>query len=140
MKKASKAAINAHAKYNAKAYERLYPFVPKGKKAEIQAAADQQGETLNEFIVKAIDERMKRLQVKVSFVAPPGDFCPKDCKKRGEQVRGPFSTSYEALLKQGVPWCFQYITELEWKDKEAGICFKCEKCLNECRKKEQEKN
>lgn len=59
------------------------------------------------------------------------DFCPKDCKKRGEQVRGPFSTSYEALLKQGVPWCFQYITELEWKDKEAGICFKCEKCLNE---------
>lgn len=65
MKKASKAAINAHAKYNAKSYDRLYPFVPKGKKAEIQAAADQQGETLNEFIVKAIDERMKRLQVNI---------------------------------------------------------------------------
>ncbi len=48
--------------YNAKTYDRLYPFVPKGRKAEIQAVADTQGETLNEFIVKAIDERMKRLQ------------------------------------------------------------------------------
>ena len=48
--------------YNEKNYDRLYPFVPKGKKAEIQAAADKQGETLNEFIVKAIEERMNRLQ------------------------------------------------------------------------------
>lgn len=49
------------AKYNAKAYDRLYPFVPKGRKAEIQAAADVAGETLNEFIVKAIEERMEKL-------------------------------------------------------------------------------
>lgn len=48
--------------YNAKSYDRLYPFVPKGKKAEIQAAAAARGETLNEFIIKAIDERMYRLQ------------------------------------------------------------------------------
>ena len=48
--------------YNEKNYDRLYPFVPKGRKAEIQAVAETQGETLNEFIVKAIDERMKRLQ------------------------------------------------------------------------------
>lgn len=47
--------------YNEKSYERLYPFVPKGRKAEIQAAATAQGETLNEFIVKAINERMNRL-------------------------------------------------------------------------------
>lgn len=39
-------------------YTRL--FVPKGRKAEIQAAAEQVGETLNEFIVKAIDERLER--------------------------------------------------------------------------------
>lgn len=48
--------------YNAKSYDRLYPFVPKGKKAEIQAAAAARGETLNEFIIKAIDERIYRLQ------------------------------------------------------------------------------
>ena len=50
--------------YNAKAYDRLYPFVPKGRKAEIQAAADAAGESLNDFICKAIDERMERLEGK----------------------------------------------------------------------------
>ncbi len=55
--------------YNEKAYERLYPFVPKGRKAEIQFAAKAQGETLNEFIVKAIDERMERLRRPESFPA-----------------------------------------------------------------------
>ncbi len=52
------------AKYNAKTYDRLYPFVPKGRKAEIQAAADAVGESLNDFICKAIDERMERLKGK----------------------------------------------------------------------------
>lgn len=47
--------------YNAKMYDRLYPYVKKGHKAEIQAAADAAGETLNEYIVKAIDERMERM-------------------------------------------------------------------------------
>ena len=46
--------------YNAKFYDRLYPFVRKGHKAEIQAAADAAGETLNEYIVNAIDARMAR--------------------------------------------------------------------------------
>lgn len=50
--------------YNAKAYDRLYPFVQKGRKAEIQAEADKLGETLNEFIVKAIEERIERLSQK----------------------------------------------------------------------------
>lgn len=50
--------------YNAKAYDRLYPFVPKGRKAEIQAAADAAGESLNDFITKAIDERMERMASK----------------------------------------------------------------------------
>lgn len=62
MAKNSKAKIAANNRNTARAYDRLYPFVPKGKKAEIQAAADKQGETLNEFIVKAIEERMNRLQ------------------------------------------------------------------------------
>lgn len=52
--------------YNAKAYDRLYPFVPRGRKDEIQAMADAQipKESLNEFIVKAIDERMEKLSKK----------------------------------------------------------------------------
>ncbi len=56
-----KTSNQSKAKYNAKAYDRLYPFVPKGRKAEIQAAADAVGESLNDFICKAIDERMERL-------------------------------------------------------------------------------
>lgn len=48
--------------FNEQKYDRLYPYVPKGRKAEIQAAADTAGETLNEFIVEAIDERMERLK------------------------------------------------------------------------------
>jgi len=34
----------------------------KGRKAEIQAAADAEGESMNDFITKAIDERMARLE------------------------------------------------------------------------------
>ena len=55
-----KAQTRAQNKYVAKTYDRLYPFVPKGRKAEIQAAADATGETLNEYIVGAIDQRMER--------------------------------------------------------------------------------
>ncbi len=59
-----KTSNESKAKYNAKAYDRLYPFVPKGRKAEIQAAADAAGESLNDFICKAIDERMERMEQK----------------------------------------------------------------------------
>ena len=54
----------ANRKYNEKTYERLYPYVIKGRKAEIQAAADAAGESLNDFICKAIDERIERLKGK----------------------------------------------------------------------------
>ena len=58
----STAQSRASNKYAAKAYDRIYPFVPKGRKAEIQAAADALGESINDFIVKAIDERMERIK------------------------------------------------------------------------------
>lgn len=35
--------------------------LPKGRKAEIQGVADRVGESLNDFIVTAIDERIKKL-------------------------------------------------------------------------------
>jgi len=56
-----KAATNAKRRYSEKKYDRLYPFVPKGRKAEIQAEATAQGETLNEFIIKSIDARIRQL-------------------------------------------------------------------------------
>lgn len=62
MPKTSKAQSQASNRYAAKSYDRLYPFVPKGRKAEIQAVADAQGESLNDFIIKAIDERIQRLK------------------------------------------------------------------------------
>lgn len=34
--------------------------VPKGRKAELQAHAEQQGESLNGFIVRAVDETIER--------------------------------------------------------------------------------
>ena len=114
--------------YNEKSYDRLYPFVPKGKKAEIQAAAEEQGETINEFIVKAIEERMSRLQTEKPFIPPQGEFCPPNCKKRGAKITGPGAKQNDLMISDGIPWCFAHGTELEWKDKEAGICFKCEKC------------
>ena len=38
--------------------------LPKGRKAEIQAAADSAGESLNDFICKSIDERIERMECK----------------------------------------------------------------------------
>lgn len=49
-------------KYQSKAYDRINLVVPKGRKAELQAAAQEQGESLNGFISKAIEERMERGQ------------------------------------------------------------------------------
>ena len=50
----------ANAKYNAKAYEQMPVRVPKGKTAIIQNHAEQNGESVNGFINRAIDETMER--------------------------------------------------------------------------------
>ena len=49
------AATRAKNKYNAANYERLYPFVKKGKKEKYQEAAKKAGYSLNEFMEKAMD-------------------------------------------------------------------------------------
>ena len=61
MPKASPAKVAANNRNTKKHYDRLYPFVEKGRKVEIQAAADSMGESLNDFIVKSIEERMRRI-------------------------------------------------------------------------------
>lgn len=47
-------------RYNAKAYDEIKVRVDKGRKAEIKAHAEAQGESVNGFINRAIDETMGR--------------------------------------------------------------------------------
>ena len=54
-KKTGTAASKGKNKYNAANYERLYPFVKKGKKERYQKAAEAAGFSLNEFMEKAMD-------------------------------------------------------------------------------------
>ena len=54
-KKTGTAATKAKNKYNAANYDRLSPFVKKGKKDGYRAAAEAAGYSLNEFMEKAMD-------------------------------------------------------------------------------------
>ena len=54
-KKTGTAATKAKNKYNAANYDRLSPFVRKGKKDRYRAAAEADGYSLNEFMEKAMD-------------------------------------------------------------------------------------
>ena len=47
-------------KYNAKAYDRIALQVKKGRKDIIKAHAENNGESLNGFVNRAIDETMER--------------------------------------------------------------------------------
>ena len=58
--KKSKPSTAAKNRYNAKAYDGLNVVVPKGRKAELQAHAESRGESLNGFIVRAVDETIER--------------------------------------------------------------------------------
>ena len=61
-------------RYNAKAYDEIKVRVPKGKKDEIKAAADQEGKSVNAFINEAIDEKMSGAGVQsIAQPAPPSD-------------------------------------------------------------------
>lgn len=57
MGKKSTATKNA---WNAKAYDQVRLLVPKGKKDKLKVHADKQGESLNGFINRAIDETVER--------------------------------------------------------------------------------
>lgn len=58
--KNSKARIEANNRYNAKAYDRINIAVPKGQKDIIKSHAESNGESINGFINRAIDETMER--------------------------------------------------------------------------------
>lgn len=54
------AATKAKNNFNNKNYDRLYPFVKAGHKAKIERAANAAGQSLNDYIVTAIYQRMER--------------------------------------------------------------------------------
>lgn len=56
----SKAQQKAVARYNAKSYDRIELKVKKGNKDIIKAHAESNGESLNGFVNRAIDETMER--------------------------------------------------------------------------------
>lgn len=47
-------------RYNLKAYDEIKARVHKGNKAQLQKIADSVGESVNTFINKAIEERIKK--------------------------------------------------------------------------------
>lgn len=62
MEKKGTPATRAKNKYNAANYDRLYPYVEKGKKAYYEEEAKKAGyESLNQFIIDAIEEKIRRL-------------------------------------------------------------------------------
>jgi predicted HicB family RNase H-like nuclease len=56
----TKAQMRASQKYNDKMYDRIEFKVPKGNKKTIQTHAADMGESVNGFIVRAIDEALER--------------------------------------------------------------------------------
>jgi hypothetical protein len=67
----AKASTRAKNKNNSKNYDRLYPFIKKGGKREIEEAAAAAKESLNIYIIKAIYQRMEKEGW--SHLAPPGE-------------------------------------------------------------------
>ena len=56
----SKAQQKAVAKYMKNNYDEIKVRVEKGRKAELQAHAEEQGESLNGLNVRAVDETIER--------------------------------------------------------------------------------
>jgi len=55
--KAEQKAVNKYIRNN---YDRFSLVLPKGRKAELQEHAQQQGESLNGFVNRAIDHEVER--------------------------------------------------------------------------------
>ena len=60
----SEAAKRAVKKYDQEKIDRIAMRVPKGKREVIQAHAQEQGESINAFLNRAVDETIERDQQK----------------------------------------------------------------------------
>lgn len=59
-RKNSEARIRTNNKWTNAHYDRINIAVPKGRKDEIKALADTQGQSVNAYIIAAVDEKMER--------------------------------------------------------------------------------
>jgi uncharacterized protein (DUF1778 family) len=66
----SEARKRANAKYNLKAYDRIELKVSKGKKEKIRLFAQEQGESINSFVNRAIAEAMGEVPRKQETAKP----------------------------------------------------------------------
>ena len=65
--------LGATKHFHTKAYDDLWLHVPKGKKADLQDHAAGQGESLNGFVNRAIDETVARDRAVAAFTMPLTD-------------------------------------------------------------------
>ena len=77
-----KTSNESKAKYNAKAYDRVNIAIPKGQKGVIQAYAEAAGQSINGYVVQAVNERIDRdngvaLDIRPATVAFKGDGAKK---------------------------------------------------------------
>lgn len=92
----SEARKKANEKYTKANYDEIKVRVPKGRKAEIKAHAEAHGESVNSFIVRAVNETMERdSPVSVALSASP-------TKSPGNMTEPPKSVtkSQESTTKQ----------------------------------------
>ena len=74
------AATDAKRKYNSKNYDRIYPYVKKGKKSVYQRAAKASGfDSINDMIESLMDERAAAV-----LGLSPEQFAAEDKKKKEE--------------------------------------------------------
>lgn len=59
-KRKTKTSAQVKNRYNSKKYDRFSLMLPKGEKTQIQNHADNQGESINAFINRAIKETIAR--------------------------------------------------------------------------------
>lgn len=70
---ATDAQIRANNKYRAKAYDRVEVTVPKGTKERWRALADQEGKSLNAYIVSRVEGAYVHAEEIVDGPAPSED-------------------------------------------------------------------
>ena len=83
--KAQQASVNKYVKSN---YDRINVTMPKGRKDIIKAHAESQGESVNGFITRAIDNQME--QDKKGGLK---DECKKDFERTHHGLYAPVSCS-----------------------------------------------
>lgn len=85
-------------RYEDKAYDKVLVRMPKGRKAEIQTFAAQTGESMNQYIISAIDQRMGKASPEVETnAAKIGDI--KSSQKPAGAPQGEGAILTPAALK-----------------------------------------